>query len=254
MNDAVRRALRALTLLLAGARVLAAQDSTSSFRDSLPIDLQRLAPFVRHYDIVVESRDSIRIIGQRTLSVQRATFAGAAAWVLVEARTGISTAVDSLFVSPALHPIHWTSTMGAARLGAQFARDSIYGVTTSPGARQNIIMPAPSTLLVSGAMVEVVLSLLPLAAGWTDSVAILAIDPTSAAVVPAQLIAFADEMVTLEGASPRPAAVVALRTDPAFVLFWLDRETGAIVRVQQALRGGVFLEYRLRNSGGSSPP
>ena len=254
MSDAVRRALRALTLLLAGARFLTAQDSTSSRRDSLPLDLQRVTPFVRQYDIVVESRDSIRVIGQRTLALQRGTFAGSAAWVLVETRSGISTAVDSLFITPALRPIHWTSTLGVARLGAQFARDSIYGVTTSPGARQNIIMPAPSDLMVSGAMVEAVLPLLPLAAGWTDSVAILAIDPTSAAVVPAQLIAFGDEMVALDGAPPRPAWVVALRTDPAFVLFWLDRETGAIVRVQQALRGGAFLEYRLRTAGGSSPP
>jgi hypothetical protein len=253
MNAIVRRALRALTLICAAARATAGQDSTVASPRTLAPDVQRLVPFVRDYDIVVQSPDSTFVIGQRRVSLQRVTYAGSPAWVIVEIRTGIAPAVESLFVTPAFRPIHWSATTGAARLGAQFVRDSMYGVSSSPVARQNIIIPTRGDLLVSGGMAESLIPLLPLAVGWTDSAAVLTVDPTSAAIVPAQLTVLAEEPLAMGSSTARDTWVVALRTEPRYVLFWVDRESGAIARVQQLVRGGVFLEYRLR-PGAAQPP
>ena len=253
MSSVVRRALRALTLLGACASPLLAQDSTlaRAAAHALPLDTTRLQPFTRHYDIVVQTRDSTFGIGTRSVSVQRGQYAGAPAWVIVESRLGNAPAMESLFVTPALRPVHLAASQGGARIGAQFGRDSMYAVATSPVARQNIIMAAPADLLVSSTLVEVVLPLLPLGPDWSDSARVLSIEPTAAAIIPAVIAVLEQEELQVADAR-RPTWVVALRTEPRYVLFWIDRETGAVARVQHALRGGVILEYRLR--AGPPPP
>lgn len=255
----IRRArgvLAALVVITALARNGTAQDTASVPRHVLPLDVSRLQPFRRSYDILIQSPDSTFVIGQRDVVLTASTYAGAPSWLLVETRSGAVPSVESLYVAPDLRPIHWSSALGAARLGAQFVRDSIYGATSSPVGRQNIVLLGRPDLLASSAMVEALLPLLPLAIGWTDSVGVLAVDLSSSVVLPAELMVIGEEDLFVDSMTVRPSWVVALRTEPRYVLFWIDKETGATLRVQHLLpvRGGAVLEYRLRPAAAALPP
>jgi hypothetical protein len=102
--------------------------------------------------------------------------------------------------------------------------------------------------MVSLAMIEALLPLVPLSAEWTDSVGVLAVDRGSSTIVPGALAVIGEEEVLVDSLSTRPSWVVALRTDARNVLFWVDKETGAVRRIQQDLPAhvGRLMEMRLR--------
>jgi hypothetical protein len=235
-----------------------AQDTVPSSRHVLPLDVSRLQPFHRSYDIVIQSPDSTFVIGLREVAMLPSIYAGAPSWLLVETRSGAVPSVESLYVARDMRPIHWSSALGAARLGAQFVGDSIYGATSSPVGRQNIVVRGRPDLLVSSMMVEALLPLLPLTVGWVDSVGVLAVDGGNTSVVPAELIVIGEEDLFVDSLPARSSWVVALRTEPRYVLFWIDKETGATLRVQHALYAArsAVLDYRLRPmaASGALPP
>jgi hypothetical protein len=252
------RSLAALTLLSIADRGVNAQDSVAAKKHVLPLNIAQTQTFQRSYSIVVKSVDSTFVIGQRDVGLVSTTYAGAPAWLLFEKRTGIIPAVESLFVMPNLRPVHWSAVLGAARLGAQFVGDTIYGATSSPTGKRSIVTASRPDLLVSAAMVEAFLPLLPLAIGWSDSAGILAVDLSTTTIVPAEITVIGEEHLSIDGTARRPTWVVAVKTEPRYVLFWIDKETGATLRVQYALpaQGGALLEYRLhpRPSGSATVP
>lgn len=256
MSGRARVARAVVASLTAFAATGSAQDTAQRPRHVLPLEVARLQPFRRSYDIVIQSPDSTFVIGLRDVALMLSTYAGAPSWLLVETRSGAVPSVESLYVAPDMRPIHWSSALGAARLGAQFVGDTIYGATSSPVGRQNIVVRGRPDLLASSAMVEALLPLLPLAVGWVDSVGVLAVDVASASVVPAELIVIGEEDLFVDSMPVRPSWVVALRTEPRYVLFWIDKETGATLRVQHWLYAdrGAVLDYRLRPTAPSGPP
>lgn len=255
-------AVIALTLLLVSPPVAGAQDTTAAARPPaatrhlLALDLARVQPFRRTYDIVVHTRDSTVVLGQREVVLDTASYAGVAGWLLIETRTGVVPAAESLYLAPELRPIHWSSALGGARLGVEFVADSIYGATTSPMGRQNIVIAGRPDLLVSGAMVEMLIPLLPLTSTWTDSVGVFAVDAATSAVLLAELAVIGEENLMIDTVTTRPAWVVALRAGPWHVLYWLDKETGAALRVDHPLpaHAGTLLEYRMRSEVGAPAP
>lgn len=256
-------AVVALTLLLVLPLIAGAQDTSAAPpgppapRHLLALDLSRVQPFRRTYDIVVHTRDSAFVLGQREVTLDSASYAGVPGWLLVETRSGVVPAAESLYLAPELRPIHWSSALGPARLGVEFVGDSIYGATTSPMGKQNIVMAGRPDLLVSGPMVETLIPLLPLTSIWTDSVGVLAVDATTSAVLPAELAIIGEENLMVDTVTQRPAWVVALRAGPRHVLYWVDKETGAALRIDQPLSDhvGTLLEYRIRlESGPPAPP
>jgi hypothetical protein len=251
-------ALIALALLLMLSQDAAAQDSSVVVRHRLAFDTSKVRPFRRTYDMLVHTRDSIVVIGQRSVALDTATYAGAPTWLLTETRAGRVPSVESLYVAPDLHPIHWSSALGAARLGVEFVGDSIYGASTSPMGRRNIVLAGRPDLLVSGAMAEALLPLLPLTSTWTDSVGVLAADIVSSSIVPAELAVIGEENLAVDSTTQRPSWVVALRASAPSrsVLYWIDKETGAALRIEQALPAhvGTLLEYRVRIEPATPPP
>jgi hypothetical protein len=207
--------------------------------------------------MIVHGHDSSVVVGQREIALSSAVYSGAPSWLLVETRTGIVPAVDSLYIGPDLRPLHWSSVLGTARLGAEFVGDSIYGAMTSPTGKQNIVAAGRPDLLVSGAMVEAILPLLPLTSTWTDSAGVLSVDLATTQVIAAELAVVGEEDLPLDSSATRPTWVVALRAGEHSVVYWVDKASGALLRIQQPLRShtGTDLEYRLRcETVGTSPP
>lgn len=226
-----------------------AQD-TIPVRHLLALNVARLEPFRRSYDIIVYQRDSSVIIGSRDVSLEQSELAGTAGWLLVERRTGAVPAAESVFVAPDVRPVRWSSSVGPARLAAAFVGDTIMGATTVGSARQNIRIVGRPDLLLSGAMVELALGLLPLHDQWRDSAAVIALGLAGQAVVPVELTMLGSEELQMDSVSTRATSVVALRSEQRSVLYWVDAESGAVLRMQQVLppHVGTLLEYRIRPS------
>lgn len=248
------RGLAVILAACAGASDAGAQD-TIPVRHLLALDVGRLEPFRRSYDVVVHQQDSTVTIGQRDISLEAAEFAGTNGWLLVEHRSGSVPAAESLFVAADVRPIRWSSSLGAARLAAAFVGDTIMGATMVAGTKRNLLVSGRPDLLVSGAMVELVLGLLPIRDQWHDSAAVLALGADGSAIVPVELVMLGDEELQTDSVSTRPSIVVALRSERQSVLYWVDSETGAVLRMQQVLPAhvGVLLEYRIRPAGIAAP-
>ena len=227
---------------------LAAQDTTASYRHLLSLDISRAKPYQRSYDMVVQSGDSQHTIGQRDVSLVPALYAGNEGWLIVETRTGIVPAVESLFIAPDMRPVHWSSQIGAAQLGAEFAGDSIFGATNTPGGKRSLLLVGRPDLLVSLAMIEALLPMLPLAPSWSDSAAVLAVDAASGTVLPAELSVIAEEETRVDSVTLRPSWVVSVRAEEGSAQFWVDKDSGEILRVQQQVPAhvGTIMEYRRR--------
>jgi hypothetical protein len=216
----------------------------------------RIQPFQRAYDVTVLSGDSTIIIGQRDVALREALLSDSSAgWLLTETRTGIVPSVDSLFLAADLRPLRWTSLLGASRLDVNFAADSLGGVIHGPVGTSAASSEAPPDLVLSGAMLELVVELLPLSQGWADSVSVLSADLSGSDVSIAELAVIGDAPT---GPDPtgHPTWLVALRAESRQLLLWVDKATGIAIRTQQTLptHTGTMLELRAREKAEAIPP
>ena len=216
----------------------------------LGVDTLRVAPSHREYEMLAWVGDSTVAIGSRTVRIDSVVHAGTPAWLIVETRTGAVPAAESLYVARSMRPLQWSASLGAARLTVAFGRDSVFGGTTGPGGRQTIILGGGSSLLVSTAMMEALFPLLDWTPYRSDSVNVLMVDHVSSTVLAAELSVIGEDSV-----AGKPAWIVVLRAPTRSVLFWIDRETGTLLRLQQPLplNGASMLEYRLRTHPAASP-
>ena len=163
--------------------------------------------------------------------------------------------IDSLVLAADLRPVHWSSALGRSRFGAEFSGDSIFGATVTPAARRSLILGSRPDLLVSSAMIEVIVGLLPLSGEWSDSAALLAVDAGEARVIPAELaITGTEQGVTSDTAG---VWIMAVRTDRGQLQLWIEKTSGDVARVEQSLPShvGSRLEYRPRMAPvGAQPP
>lgn len=227
----------ALAPLFAALPVLA-QDS-AAVRAAWPVDPSRAAPFRATYQMHVFLGDSGQVIGERTVEMSATTYADAPAWLLVERRTGAVAAAESLYVTPGMRPLRWSGSVGPAALAMVFARDSVFGATSGPGGRQSVLAPVAPKTIISVAMLEALLPLLPLAPHFADSVAILSAGQASAATVAAELAVIGEE----EGTGHW---IVALRAPAQTLILWVDKAHGRLIRSQQPLplHTASLLEFR----------
>lgn len=238
----------ALALLVIVAKGTEAQDSIP--RHVLPMDTARIHPFRRMYDMIVHTRDSTVLLGQREVSLEQTSHANAPAWRIVEMRSGIVPASETLYVSTGMRPLQWYAAQGAARIGVSFVGDTVFGAVSAPSGRQQVVIAGAPDLIVSQAMLEATMPLLPLSPDWSDSAGVLAVDMSGGSVVRAELTVIGEEDVRLDSLVARAVWVVALRAEMRTVLLWIDKETGEPLRVQQPLptHVGTLLEYRRRET------
>jgi hypothetical protein len=196
-------------------------DSTAPLQH-LHVNASTLAPGQFVYQTTLERDSGTAVLGFRTVSVT---------WLLLETRIGDGIpASDSLFAGFAdLHPIHWSSTLGEARLGAEFRGDTLFGGTTAPAGRRSMIAAVPSGTLVNAAMLETILRLLPLQAGWEDSTTMLSVSLNGNVVLPARLAVIGEDRVRVP-AGTFDCWVVAVHADPARGLYWVTKRDPIVVR------------------------
>ena len=254
MTRAAGRALTTLALLASVAQGIAAQDTVVAARHVLPLDTSRMQPYRRVYDMIVYVRDSATVVGEREVTLIPTTYAGSPAWMLIEVRTGMVPAAETLYVAPDLRPLHWYSAQGSATLGATFVGDTVFGAVRAPAGKRSLILAGRPDLLVSQGMIEMLLPLLPLTSAWTDSASVLSVDMASGSVIPAELSVISEENLLVNSTVTRAAWVVAVRAEARATLFWIDKESGEVLRAQQPLptHVGTLLEYRRRADGAPS--
>ncbi|HYC50215.1 MAG TPA: hypothetical protein VEB19_03810 [Gemmatimonadaceae bacterium] len=222
-----------------------AQDSlppTTGF----PLDLSRSAPFRTEFEMLARFGDSAHVTGRRVVEMAPATYADAPVWLIIERRMGAVAAVESLYVSQGMQPLRWSGALGPASLAMVFARDSIFGATSGPGGRQSVVVAGAPTMIVSLAMLEALLPLLPLTEYWRDSVSAVVVDQSTTRIVPS-------ELAVLGSDDRSDAWIVALRATGQTLILWVNRQSGRIIRSQQPLplHTAPLLEYRAVES---SPP
>ena len=246
-------ALIALTLFAARSATTWAQDSTvaSVTAPLLGADTTRVAPFFREYDMLAWVGDSTVALGSRSIRLASVVHAGIPAWLIVETRTGAVPAAESLDVARSMRPAQWAGSVGNARVTVAFGRDSIFGGTTGPGGRQTIILAGGPSLIVSTAMLEALFPALHWTPYRSDSVQVLVIDHVASSVISAELAVIGEDSV-----DARAAWIAVLRAPARSVLFWIDQETGAVLRLQHPLplNGASMLEYRLRANRDARKP
>jgi hypothetical protein len=216
----------ALAVLLATSAAIA-QDSGTA-RPTLPVDTVRAAPFRSAYQMRAFVGDSSLIIGERSVEMIAATHADAPAWLLVERRTGAVAAVESLYVSPDMRPLRWSASVGPATLAMVFARDSVFGATSGPGGRQSILAPVAPKTIISVAMLEAILPMLPLTPYFTDTVSIMSVGQSSVATATAELAVIGEE----EGTG---RWIMVLRAPAQTLILWVEKASGRVMRTQQPL-------------------
>lgn len=193
------------------------------------------------YDLTATRGGQTSPLGVRTVEVTETSLGGLPSWLLAESRTGtVLTTTDSLVVSRAeLVPERWAATSGTAQLGASFTRDSLYAALQSYQGRTAFTLPVGPTLLVTPAMVERVVELLPLRPGYRAATAIAMVELGSPRIVPAELAVDREETVQIAGL-PVDCWVVTLRAGASEERLWVAKAPTRVVRTEQAIAGGLL--------------
>jgi len=205
------------------------------------------------YTTTLRSDTTVRPLGEVEIRVAESTYAGTPSWLFTE--TGLragAVVADSLWLTrDGLKPQHWSATLGPARLVAEFARDTIYSAIAEPLGRRSLVAPSVPKLLVSEAMSDVVLTLLPLDSTFADSVAIMAID-VGAMGTPAARIKVEGEERVVVPAGTFDAWIVSLESERGGARVWVTKGTPRVVlRTEQtlpALNGAVLRRDLLRGN------
>jgi len=210
-------------------------------RDTTPVhrlvlDATRIQPAQFAYRLTL-TRDTVTSsMGDQTLAISTLEYAGTSALLLARGGVqGVAAVSDSLIVRrDDLRPLHWIASHGVARVAAEFTPDSIYGASSSPLGRLNIVLPNRADLLVNSAAVDVVLASLPLVAAWRDSAEMLLVDSGGAALAPVSLSIEGEERITVP-AGEFDCWVVSLETERASARLWVTKQGQVVARSEQIL-------------------
>jgi hypothetical protein len=239
-----------LAALCVGVRVQAQTPPDGGRRPRF--DAAQLHPGQFVYQTTLERDAGSTILGTRTVSAAIATYAGTPAWLLVETRVGDGIlAADSLFTDlSGLRPMHWSATQGNSRLAAEFRGDTVFGATSAPVGRRSMIGVVPNGAMVSTAMLETVLRLLPLQIAYEDSATIVSVTLGSNASIPARFAVIGEDRVRVP-AGTFDCWVVSVRADPGRSLYWVTKRDPIVVRAALDVPslGGAQLIYALTRIG-----
>ena len=225
-----------------------AQDSVVMAAPPRVLDAARLQPTTLVYQASLKRGDSTRVLGERSVALASAVYGGQGAWLIVERTQGAAqyALLDSLWVERAtMHPLHWSTYADFTRVIAEFRADSVFGGVTSPAGRRTIVADLPASALVTAGMSEIALPLYPLAAGFSDSVSVVATDLARMVVLRGALDVLGEERITVP-AGTFETWLVSLTTDAGGPTYWVAKKEGIVVRSTRLVpETGALLAYDL---------
>lgn len=220
-----------------------AADTDTVLVRTLPVNGLLLRPQQLQYAMRVISPDSMHFVGDREVTITQSSYGGFPAWLVVETRGGGVPSMDTLYLSSVdLRPLHWSSTIGGARMAIEFTADSMYGATTSPAGNQNIVQAHGHDLLAGSAMTEAVLQVMPHAVGRVDSVSVLTVDLGSARIL-AGVLSVDGEQDLDTPAGREHCWVITLTTAVGSVRYWVTEAQPVVIQTRQAMPGRPGIEF-----------
>lgn len=262
MSRVSRRALVAL-VLVGAVRAVGAQQTTTGTTPAPVVATplvapDSIAPFERPngallrsatyvYQLSLVRNGATSSLGQRVVDVSEANVGGVPGWLIAERRTGSAVpTTDSLWVSRAdLTPERWAATIDRTQLGVAFTRDSAFGAVQSYRGRASFATALPSSVLLTGGMVERVVELLPLRDGYRAAAALLLFDLATPRSLDAEIAVERSERTRL-GTGEVDCWVVVLRAGVLEQRLWVTRSAPRVVRTEQATQGGVLVGVSLQ--------
>lgn len=200
-----------------------------------------LRPGTAVYDLTSTRAGQATPLGVRTVQVSETMTAGMPAWLIAESRTGSAVETsDSLFLTRgALTPERWVAVSGRALLAASFVNDTVFGALQSYQGRSSFTAGVGASALVTPGMVERIVELLPLHAGYRAQASLVLIELGMPRAVPAELLVDHEEPLPL-GDHSVDCWVVALRAGAAEERLWVTKDAPRVVKTEQLFAGGVL--------------
>lgn len=185
-------------------------------------------------------------LGTRAVEVSEASLGGTATWLFVERRMGTAVpTLDSLWLSrDDLRPLRWVAAMDRTLLAASFARDSVFGAVQSYAGRFSFGAGVLPGVLVTPAMVEKIVELLPLRVGYRAGASLLLVDMGTPRALPGELTVEREERIRI-ATGEADCWVVLLRAGAMEERLWVDRSRRTVVRTEQASAGGRMVSELL---------
>ncbi len=173
-------------------------------------------------------------LGTRAVEVSESSLAGTPTWLFVERRVGTPVpTLDSLWLSRVdLTPLRWVASVDRTQLAASFARDSVFGAVQSYAGRFSFAAGVLPGVLVTPAMAEKIVELLPLRVGYRAGASLLLIDTGAPRALPAELAVEREER-TRTTTGEVDCWVVVLRAGAMEERLWVEKSRRAVVRTEQ---------------------
>lgn len=202
-----------------------------------------LRPDTAVYQLVLRRDTSLVPLGTRTVTVVETTLAGVSDWLIAESRTGTAIATsDSLHLHRAdLTPVRWTARNGLAQLAVSFTADSMFAAVQDYQGRGSFAAGLPAGALITTGMVDEVLELLPLGAGYHTAASVVSIESGAPRAVPATLDVEREEQVPV-GAQSVDCWVVVLRAGTLEKRYWVAKAPQRVVKTEQQTPAGLLTE------------
>jgi hypothetical protein len=229
-----------------------------------------LQPGTTTYQITLR-RDTLTIpLGAHAVTVSETMLAGASDWLIAESRTGTAIATsDSLYLRHAdLAPVRWTARNGVSQLAVSFTQDSLFAALQDYQGRGSFASALPAGALITPGMVDRLLELLPLSAGYRVNATVVVIDSGVPRAVPATIGVEGEEAVTLSSGPVAAQSAADSLTAPRIIVdqvadcwlvvlraggvekrYWVSRPRQRVVKTEQVTSSGVLTEMIAPGSG-----
>ena len=189
-------------------------------------------------------RDTVLVpLGVRTVVVSGSTLGGVPDWLVAEARTGTAIATyDSLHLRRVdLAPVRWTARNGVSQLAVSFTADSMFAALQDYQGRGSFAAGTPPGALITPAMVDRLLALVPLGTGYRSGASLVNIEERGPQAVPATISVEGEEQVMLGGQAVE-CWVVVLRTPTTEKRYWVQKSPQRVVKSERQTANGTLTE------------
>ena len=213
-------------------------------------------------------RDSLIIpLGVHTITVSESMLGGVPEWLVAESRTGSAIATyDSLYLHRVdLTPVRWTARNGLSQLAVSFTTDSMFAALQDYQGRGSFAAGVPPGALVTAGMVDRLLELLPLSAGYRSAASLVSIESGAPQALPATITVEGEERVApssspiisqsaadSQAVAPRVIVdqvadcwLVVLRAGTLEKRYWVSKVPQRVVKTEQVTPAGVLREMRI---------